>query len=334
MKRVLIINVARYGDTLLTTPVITALKAAHPACNITYLAHPHRMEVLTGHPQLTTLAGITKKAALWRGWWPGKRFDVALVYGRDKALFRYAMRVSQRVVGFRQGDPALDRQLVEGGVSVPVDLHAVEERLLLLRPLGISPAGRQLSYFPSDDELAKTDLWLAEKGLADAPLIGLQLQSFPGKAYRDWPPGHFAQLIAALHAVCPEFRFILLGGPESRTVAQTLAATCGPHVVVAAGIGSFRQSAALIARLAMYVGVDTGPTHLAGALGVPMVAMYHCYHPGRLLAPLDRPRLRVIEHPASKERCSRQTPMAEISVDRVLAEVRTLWNECHEDCLL
>ena len=40
-----------------------------------------------------------------------------------------------------------------------------------------------------------------------------------------------------------------------------------------------RENAAIMAHLSLYIGVDTGPTHLAGALDIPMVAMYHSYHP-------------------------------------------------------
>jgi len=73
----------------------------------------------------------------------------------------------------------------------------------------------------------------------------------------------------------------------------------------------------VLAGLDLYVGVDTGPTHLAGALGIPMVALYHCRHRGSLLAPLDHPALTVIEHPAADADCTPQREMAEIGVDRV-----------------
>jgi heptosyltransferase-3 len=70
-------------------------------------------------------------------------------------------------------------------------------------------------------------------------------------------------------------------------------------------------------QLQLYVGVDTGPTHLAGALRVPMVALYHCRHRGRYLAPLQHDRLRVLEHPASDAECGEARSMADIGVDQV-----------------
>jgi heptosyltransferase-3 len=69
-------------------------------------------------------------------------------------------------------------------------------------------------------------------------------------------------------------------------------------------------------RVDLYVGVDTGPTHLMGALHRPMVALYHGYSPSRVLAPLDHPCLWAIDHPLA-DRCTPEADMAEIGVDRV-----------------
>ena len=78
-----------------------------------------------------------------------------------------------------------------------------------------------------------------------------------------------------------------------------------------------RASAALIAALDLYVGVDTGPTHIAGALDVPMIGIYHHAYPGRNLAPLERARLRVLEQPAA----------GELSVDAVMSAAEALLAE-------
>ena len=88
-----------------------------------------------------------------------------------------------------------------------------------------------------------------------------------------------------------------------------------------AGMLSLRESAALMSRLDLYIGVDTGPTHIMGALDAPMVALYHCHSPSRLLGPLERPRCFVVDHPRAAAGCSPETPMAEITVVTVWARV-------------
>ena len=92
----------------------------------------------------------------------------------------------------------------------------------------------------------------------------------------------------------------------------------GDRLVVAAGLLDLRRSAALIAQMDLYVGVDTGPTHIAGALGIPMVALYHCSYPGRNLVPLDHPACHMIEHPATgSPDAGTERSMAEIPVETV-----------------
>ena len=102
-----------------------------------------------------------------------------------------------------------------------------------------------------------------------------QVASFTTKSYRDWPIERFIELGRRLLAHNPNTWIIVFGDTESRAPAQALAEALGRNVVSAAGALDLRETAALIAQLHLYIGVDTGPTHLAGALGVPMVALYH-----------------------------------------------------------
>jgi heptosyltransferase-3 len=82
-----------------------------------------------------------------------------------------------------------------------------------------------------------------------------------------------------------------------------------------------RRTAALMNSLDLYVGVDTGPTHIMGALGRPMVPLYHCSSPSRLLMPLEHPCCYPVDHPRAVRGCSPETPMAEMTVEMVWARV-------------
>jgi heptosyltransferase-3 len=148
--------------------------------------------------------------------------------------------------------------------------------------------------------------------------------SFPTKAYRDWPVHHFAALCKKILCAYPQTHFLLLGGKEESVKIRELENALGEHATVVAGKLSLRQSAALMQQLGLYVGVDTGPTHLAGAIGVPMVALYHCFSPGRLLAPLDRDKLRVVEHPGLDAGGTIHSEMAEISIQSVWEAVEAM----------
>lgn len=318
-KRILVIIVARIGDTLLVTPTLRALQQAWPEAKITVAAHPKRLSLFQGLPYIGTLKPIDKNRAPFMGRAPGKPYDLALVYGHDKALLHYALRVSRQVSAFRQNDPALDARL-NPCVAPPDQLiHAVEERALLLTSLDQPLQNRRLDYRASACETSAAKRWLEDQDIRPEQhhLYGLQPSSFPSKAYRDWPADHFKIIGQRLLDSDPNARLVILGGPEGKTQAMALARLFGDSAVCAAGLFGLRESFALMAVLDFYLGVDTGPTHIAGALGLPMVALYHCQHPGRYLQPLDHPRGRFLEHPLTGGDCDRQSNMADIDVDTV-----------------
>lgn len=320
---ILVINVSRIGDTLLVTPAVRALAQAWPQARITFLGHPKRAEILQNLSFIAEVGHITKQRAPWLGRLPGRRWDLALVYGFDRPLVDYALRVAQRVVAFRQGDAALDCRLSRC-VTPPAfqSMHSALIPLLLTRALGIADAGGWLSYAVSAQEQAWAKQTLAQAlPKRAAPLIGLQVASFPTKAYRDWPLEHFAALCECILGRWADAHFAIFGGSIERTRTEALAQRFAGQATLYAGKLSLRQSAALMSALDLYIGVDTGPTHIMGALRRPMIALYHCYSPSRLLAPLQHPCCYVIDHPRAAQGCNPETPMAEITVETVWARV-------------
>ena len=317
-SNILVINVARIGDTLLVTPALRAIKAACPGGRLGYVMHPGRAELLAAMPELDERIAMKASTARWRGRIGARRWDYALVYGRNRTLIRYARRVAQRIVAFRQPDENLN-SLIDHAVPPPSEpVHAVHERLLLPAALGIVAQDLRLRYHPHPSELRTAGALMSrELGPHCAPLVGLQVASFPTKAYRDWPLPSFIELGKRILEVYPRAGLLVLGGRESRERAAHLVDALGQRALSLAGRLDLRASAAIMAHLDLYVGVDTGPTHLAGALGIPMVALYHCYHRGRYLAPLQHPCLCVIEHPRGDPDCRRDAPMQEITVDAV-----------------
>jgi len=318
VRAILVITVSRIGDTILVTPALRAIAAAWPDAALDVLGHPKRAEVLQHLPFVRRVGTITKRRALFRGWL-GPRYDLAFVYGYDAALVRYALRVAARVVAFRQPDETLNRRLYRIAEPAPFQsMHAVRVQLGLLAPLGIAPAGHHLSYQVTEEERR----WAAEelRGTVPSgarPLLGMQVASFPTKGYRDWPIENFIEVCMRVRERCRQAHFLIFGGAEERDRTWRLHQElpgCSTHY---AGALTLRQTAALMERVDLYLGVDTGPTHIMGALHRPMVALYHPSSPSALLAPLEHPCLYAVDHPAAGSGCGPDTPMAGITVDQV-----------------
>ena len=319
MNRVLVINVARIGDTLLTTPALRALAAKWPQASITFLGHPKRVEVMHHLPFLAATGAITKRRAVWQGRLPGARWDLAVVYGFDRELAAYALRVARGVIAFRQGEPELDARLLHC-VEPPAahSQHGASMQLLLTRALGIPDAGLRLSYTVTKPEQAQARALLSRLRLEAAkPLVGMQVRAFPTKAWRDWPIEHFAALCERIRARWPAAHFLLFGGADDRSRTEELVKLIPEKSTSLAGLLDLRESAAVMNELDLFIGLDSGPTHIMGALEVPMIALYHCLAPGRFMQPLERARCYVVDHPRSPQACDADTPMGEIAVDVV-----------------
>ena len=321
-KRVLIINVTRIGDTLLATPAIRAIARFFPNAKLTVLGHPKRAEVLENIAYIARVGGIDKRAALLRGWRDvllDAEYDWAFVWRNDESLVRYALRKARHVVAHRQQSDRINAKLFAAVEPIADNqIHAVAWSLSLPRAVGISADGYRLDYCVTAAECAAARQRLtADFPGATGPFIGMQVASFATKSYRDWPIEHFIELARRIARESSGARFVLYGAAGDRERIARLTHALPGKATSYAGEFSLRQTVAIMACSDLYVGVDTGPTHLFGALQKPMVVLYHPSLPSALYKPLDAPALYVIDHPKAGPNATSEIAMAEISVDVV-----------------
>lgn len=317
--RILVINVSRIGDTLFTTPAIRAIATAYPGGIINVLGHPNRAEVFRHLPFVHQVGAISKKSAPFLGWLGNKHYDIAFVYGFDEPLVAYALRVARQVVAFRQRNGKLNGKLHRLVEPPPFQSeHAVPQLLHLPAAMGIEPSGLRLGYSVSPDE---TD-WARQTLENDltpkaSPRIGLQIASFPTKAYRDWPVEHFMALCERIRQHWPQSHFLIFGGKDEHARTTALKAHLGHTSTLYAGRLTLRQTAALMSQTDLYIGVDTGPTHLMSTFNIPLVGLYHGFSPSWLIGPLEHPCAYLVDHPLAGRGATTESPMSDISVDRV-----------------
>ena len=337
VKRVLAIHVARIGDTLLTTAALRHLSHVYPGAQIDFMGHAKRIEVLEGLPYIHKLASISKKSAKLKGWcakFMGRKpYDLAFVWGHDAELVAYARRVSKRVVISRQLNEAANL-MADQVVEFPNDtnlLSEAEDKPLVQWILDVVEQGTQTKaenlytdYVVTAAESAEAKALLAQyTGNAQPQYIGLVVESHPAGAHRDWPIENFVALAQQLASEGADRVFVLIGGSLSDAKVAALHHVLGDRLINLSGKLSLRQSAAVINALDLYVAVDTGPSHIAAAVGTPSVVMFHCMRAGEyLLAPRYPERLTIVNHPTARLACSFETPMHAVGVERVLAAAR------------
>ncbi|WP_319241440.1 glycosyltransferase family 9 protein [uncultured Propionivibrio sp.] len=329
MQKILYINVSRIGDTLLVSPAVRAVATAFPDAEITLLGHPKRSEIFRHLPFVHHTGSINKQRAPWMGWFDRNKYDMAFVCGYDTPLLKYALRVSKKVVAFRQDSNDINAKLFKV-VEPPAFQaeHAVDIQLRLPAAVGIPPAGRALAYQVTEAESRWARAELARTTPPpSSPLIGLQVASFPTKAYRDWPVDHFMALTDKIRSGWPDAHFLIFGGTEETVRTNQLQQHLGNASTLYAGRLTLRQTASLMNEIDLYIGVDTGPTHIMSALHRPMIALYHGYSPSRCLAPLEHPCAYIVDHPLADRDCSTEAPMSDITVDRVWQAVTRALSE-------
>lgn len=315
VRRLLVVRTDRLGDMVLTTPALDALRAHFRLAEITVLAPSAPLELLEGHP------AVDRRLPLGAGGLPkdlAGRFDLAIDFTPDERL-RGALIVAGSRAPYRAGFAAAGRQVFFNlkGPRADRGRHVLDLNRDLVAALG-APAGP-----------ARPALRLAppERGAARARLAGLGAASprvavHPGAHHpsQRWPAERFGELITALTtltgAAC-----LLVHAPGEEALARRIVAFTPDALAVPAT--SVRELMALIACCDLFVGNNTGPLHIAGALGVPTVSVMGPTDPARFAprGPADRVLRRDLPcSPCRRARCWHHTCLRGIEPEEVLEE--------------
>lgn len=332
-KRILCMYVARFGDTLLMSVVLKALARQYPNAEIDFLGHAKRIQVLENLPFIRHLGAISKKSAQLKGWcakFMGRKpYDIAFVWGHDAELVDYAKRVSQHVVISSQCNQKR-QNAVDSVIDYPADTLKIREQDDKPLTQWLLDIPEKSLCFKATDHTCAYIVTAAERSLATEllqnatatkqlpKLIGLVVESHPSAPHRDWPLEKFVELTKRLHQRYPKAWFVVISGGLAAAKLKALKDAAGGQLFDFGGRLSMRESVAVMAQLDLYIGVDTGPTLFAAALGIPSVMMFHCMRAARLVInPIKPDNVTAIDHPLSREYCSLDTPMGDVSVDTV-----------------
>jgi heptosyltransferase-3 len=321
-RKILFIVVTRIGDTLFTTPAIKAVADAYPNGKIAVYAHPKRQHVFINLPFIHQLSSITKVSCLIRGWLFPKEFDLAFIYGHDIALIKYGLRASKLTIAFQQKEDWLNQKLFRS-VTPPKHntIHAVHRALLLPRSIEIKTNNFRLSYSPTSREIfAANQILFNNQTHNQRPLVALKIASFPTKPYRNWPMINFFLTCKEILKEYPTAHFLILGGPDETETPKELKGLLSTKATLFSGESALdlRGLGALLSLVDLYIGVDTGPTHIMSAFNIPMIVMYHCASPAKIYGPLQHPCANLIQHTTQKKICKEESSLSEVSQQDII----------------
>lgn len=322
-SRIVLVKLSAIGDVLHATPVADAIRRASPDVHLGWVVHKHCLPVIEGNPNIDQVHTWDRKR-FWKDLWRVRkslreaRYQVAidlqglaksgLVTRLSGAPKRFGAQEAREMAGFfynrRMPDQAgqhilrsyLNRAAAATGLEFPE----------------VPPM-----HFPvQEKDRAYARMLLGEMGNPTAPVVILNPSA--GKPEKQWPPACFARLAEELEnhgCTC-----LVTGAPADRALGNDLMHALHRRDLVHDVVGrtTLPQLAALLAEADLFIGGDTGPMHMAQAVGTRVVALFGPTDP-RILGPLD-PRDRVV----SKFGENPDRAMHLITVDEVLSRVREI----------
>jgi lipopolysaccharide heptosyltransferase I len=321
-RRILIIKPSAIGDVVHALPVLNLLRRRWPEARVSWLVTPACAGLLEGHPQLDEVIHFERRE-FGRGWRSPRvavellRFMVGLRRRRFdlvidlQGLFRSgwfaaSTRAPRRVgpANAREGAWLFYTHRVATG---PPEQHAIERYLTIAEAVGCE-RGPVEFHFAVDD---------ADRAAVAAMTPPRYAVLMPGANWltKQWPVERFASLVAPLRE-----RFglesVVAGGPDTVALAAQI-----PRAVDLAGRTNLRQLVALLERAALVVANDSGPMHIAAALGRPLVTPFGPTNPVRT-GPYRRidsvVRVDIPCSPCYSRRCSHVSCLRWVGVESVL----------------
>jgi len=310
------------GDVLLATPVMRALHARYgDVVALTTAAH---REVLAGNPDLAEVWADDLPFSESGARIARRQFAASVTTWATlrTAALPFVARVPQRVGQARR----LYSRLFTHRVVVRSELgdrttHWTQVLLDFARALGCDASDPAPLYVVSPGARGSVAATLADLHVR-APYVVLHPTRGIAAAHARWPVAHLAELARMLGAAV-DARVVVTGGGDDRAIADAVAAASG--AVSLGGRTSLAEFAALAAGARVVVALDSGPMHVAAAVGAPTVGIFALQsdEPDRW-APLG-PRTAVVRasYPCPpghrKETCPDFACLAALDIERVVA---------------
>jgi ADP-heptose:LPS heptosyltransferase len=296
VQRILIVNLTRFGDLLQTSPAIAALKRQHPGAAITLMAEKNFADVCDGIPGIDRvyraeldrlgnlmLEGGAQLLEAYRyvegviGELRAERFDLALNYSssRMSAVFMGLLRIPD-VRGWSMTPDGL--RVIRHPWARLFATMCLNRRVATFNLVdyycamtGSLAGTRRLHYTVVPEAEGRAAALLSERGIGGTERV-VAMQLGASRAIRQWPEASFVGLGRALAAA--GFRIVVIGGGGDRPLGDRVVAEIGPAAVNTCGRTGIGELGAVLARAEVLVTGDTGPMHMAVAVGTPVVGLF------------------------------------------------------------
>ncbi len=277
VQRILILRMGPLGETLLTTPVIRALRRRFPDAYIAYMVAPGREDLVSENPNLDEV--ITYSVSIPK-----------LIYGMAKRSFQMAVALQPTFrlvlhtflarIPFRIGFETNSGKGWLLHVAVPNNIvqHETARYLDVVRGIGIEPGSSEPEMLVNAAARGWADDFLADAGVPlDRPLIGLNPGS--GSESRRWSKAGFAEVGNRLRQKY-NAQILITAGDAEGTLPHEVADLMSGSPILVTGATPM-QLGAMLQKCHLYISNDTGPMHMSTAVNTPTIALFGASNPNQ-----------------------------------------------------
>ena len=270
----------RIGDVLLSTPVIKAVRDACPGSHIAVMVRPYARQIVEGNPYLNeviaydkegsekSLAGNLRFIKSLRN----KGFDIAIALHPTTRTHIAASLAGIPVrIGYDRKYGFLLTRRVPHTKQFGLK-HEIDYALDLLRYIGLSPSDRALYMPVTDGAERKMRGIFAENGIREGDLVVAinPGASCPSKRWRGERFAEAASELTKKHGA----KIVVVSGPGDRALGDNVAALIDGRCLNLSGKTEIADLAAVLKLSDLFISNDSGPVHIACALGTPVVAIF------------------------------------------------------------
>jgi lipopolysaccharide heptosyltransferase I len=276
--RILIVKLSAIGDCLLASPVASALRNSFPDAHIGWVVHEHCSGVIRENPNLNRVHTLPRKKLYanlprLRTELRAEKYDIVIdLQGLFKSGLVSLLSGAKQRYGpkeAREGANLFYNHLVKRGLG---EEHVVPGYLRFATELGAKWEDEPQMLMPfGQKELDKVNQ-LVSFSSADSYVV---INPSAGKVIKQWSPEQFAQVGIAL-AKSRGAKLLITGAPADRHLADQILATIGGQASVTdlTGKTNLNELAALLSKVDLFIGGDTGPMHIAQAAGTRVLAIF------------------------------------------------------------
>lgn len=327
-KRIALIKPSALGDIVHALPVATALRQRFPHAELHWIVNSTYQCLLQQHPDLDEVIPFDRQRTA-RNWIDGvrytidfyqtlrrRRYDLVIdLQGLLRSALMVQMTGARRKLGLNSA-----REGARWFYNIVLlddlwNMHAVDRYWLVAEAFGVGRMQKQFRFPPLDSE---RQLWLSKLATLPRPWVMMNLGT--RWVTKRWPVKHFAALGQQM-VLKTGGSIILVGGPDEQPLATGFQQQWSQQVVSTVGKTNLRELVAMLSLADLVISNDSGPLHVAAALGKPTLSPFTCTSPTRTgpYGQLQNVVRTSVPCAASyRKQCSHLSCMSELTPERLM----------------